>query len=243
MTETHSLAELPDRVRQKLTDLKDGLERALGEHLVGLLVHGSAVRGGYREGLSDIDVIVVVNDASREKLDAISNSLQLARYSARIEAMILTESEIGRAADVFPLLYDDIQRCNVVLAGSDPFAGLTISNKNRRLRIEQELREAQIRLRRAVVDGMTSSEALAGAVVRKVRQIRGPLHALLRLHGIEGSDLLADVLAAAGGLVGVDTAPLARAIEAPVEAHTALIALLDAAVENVDRLEVEDAGG
>ncbi|WP_437736085.1 nucleotidyltransferase domain-containing protein [Sorangium sp. So ce1335] len=239
-----AVSRLPAPVQARLVELKESLERALGDELVCLLVYGSAARGGYREGQSDVDLMVVLREATRERLDAIANALRLARYAARIEAMILTAAEIPQAADVFPLLYDDIRRCHALLAGRDPFSALVIDGRNRRLRVEQELREAQIRLRRAVVDGMGSDEALRGAVLRKVKQIRGPLHALLGLRGIngdDGDDDLAAVLAGAGEHLGVDVAPLQRVHEAPVAAYEALVALLARAVEDVDRLEREEA--
>ncbi|MGK3995935.1 nucleotidyltransferase domain-containing protein [Sorangium sp. So ce1024] len=243
-----AVSRLPAPVQARLVELKESLERTLGDGLACLLVYGSAARGGYRDGQSDVDLMVVLREASRERLDAIANALRLARYAARIEAMILTAAEIPRAADVFPLLYDDIRRCHVLLSGQDPFSALVIDGKNRRLRVEQELREAQIRLRRAVVDGVGSDEALRGAVLRKVKQIRGPLHALLGLRGINGDDGdagdddLATVLAGAGKHLGVDVAPLQRAHEAPVAAaYEALAALLARAIEDVDRLEHEEA--
>ncbi|AUX21235.1 hypothetical protein SOCEGT47_017150 [Sorangium cellulosum] len=232
-----AVSRLPPEVQARLAELKASLERTLGDDLEGLLVYGSAARGGYRDGQSDVDVVVVLRDASRERLDAIANALKLARYAARIEAMILTADEIPRAADVFPLLYDDIRRCHVLLSSRDPFSALVIDEKNRRLRVEQELREAQIRLRRAVVDAMGADEALRGAVVRKLKQLRGPLHALLGLHGIACDDDLGAVLAEVGRLLGVDVAPLKRAHEAPGAAHAALTALLARAVHDVDRLD------
>ncbi|WP_437572693.1 nucleotidyltransferase domain-containing protein [Sorangium sp. So ce542] len=236
-----AVSRLPAPVQARLVELKDSLERALGDRLACLLVYGSAARGGYRDGQSDVDLMVVLEEASRESLDAIANALRLARYAARIEAMILTAAEIPQAADVFPLLYDDIRRCHVLLSGRDPFSALVIDGKNRRLRVEQELREAQIRLRRAVVDGMGSDDALRGAVLRKVKQIRGPLHALLGLRGIDGDDDLGAVLAGAGKLLGLDVAPLQRAHEAPGAAYEALAALLARAVDDVDRLEHGEA--
>ncbi|WP_437534552.1 nucleotidyltransferase domain-containing protein [Sorangium sp. So ce726] len=232
-----AVSRLPAPVQARLVELKESLGRTLGDELSCLLVYGSAARGGYRDGQSDVDLMVVLKEASRQSLDAIANALQIARYAARIEAMILTEAEIPRAADVFPLLYDDIRRCHVLLSGRDPFSALVIDGKNRRLRVEQELREAQIRLRRAVVDGMGADDALKGAVSRKVKQIRGPLHALLGLHGIEGDDHLGAVLAGAGKLLGVDVAPLQRVHEAPGAAYAALAELLARAVDDVDRLE------
>src|SRR6185295_16125809 len=96
--------------------------KELGDDLVGILVHGSVARGEYRPGESDVDAIVVLKEESVDKLEAIANAMQVARYSARIEAMILTEKEIAGASDVFPLLYDDIKRCHFLLTGRDPFS-------------------------------------------------------------------------------------------------------------------------
>jgi len=242
-TANEPLSALPAATRVRLEQLAAALNRTLGDALVGLLVFGSAVRGGYREATSDVDVVLVLRDAPRERLDAIANLLQEARAAARIEAIILTEDEIPRAADVFPLLYDDIRQCHVVLAGRDPFSGLVISDVHRRLRIEQELREAQIRLRRAVVDGGGLPAPLAAAVRRKAKQVRGPLHALIVLRGTRCADTLDAVLAAAGEAYGVDVAPLARAGEAPAEAHAALTRLLTAAIDDVDRRDEASVSG
>src|SRR5690349_2187848 len=92
-----AVARLPAPAQARLVELKEGLERTLGEELSCLLVYGSAARGGYRDGQSDVDLMVVLEEASRQSLDAIPNALQIARYAARIEAMILTAAEIPRA--------------------------------------------------------------------------------------------------------------------------------------------------
>jgi hypothetical protein len=227
---------LPEAARQPLLALTDGLQKAAGSNLAALVVYGSAVRGGWLQETSDIDVIVVLNDTALAQLQAIANPLMVARYSARIEAMILQRDAIARASDVFPLLYDDVRQRHVLLAGSDPFAGLAIADAHRRLRIEQELRETRIRLRRAVVDAHGAESAIGGALARKLKQVRGPLHALLALKGAPCDDRLEAVLAAAGRAWGVDTGPLTRTMAEPANAHAALRALLDAAIHDVDTL-------
>jgi predicted nucleotidyltransferase len=225
---------LPPMARPPLQALKDGLEKAAGANLAALLVYGSAVRGGWVAGESDLDVIVVLHDTGLPQLHAISEPLLLARYAGRVEAMVLKADNIHRASDVFPLLYDDVRQRHTLLSGRDLFAGLTISDVHRRLRIEQELREARIRMRRAVVDALGAEGTISGAVARKVKQIRGPLHALLQLKGIAADDRLEAVLGAAGKAYGVDTTPLLKVADAPEPAHTALRALLDAAIHDVD---------
>lgn len=231
------VAALPAGVRERVAEFAHSISAALGDDLVGILVHGSVVRGvDYRPGESGVDVIVVLARAEFAQLDAIGDALQRARYSARIEATILEEREIAGASDVFPLLYDEIQQHHVVVAGRDPFAGIEVHDKHRRLRIEQELRDAQIRLRRAVTDGLGAREAVGGAVARKVKQVRAPLHALLALKHIACEPDLASVLAKVGEVYDVDVAPLRTARESPEPAHAALVALLAKAVDDVNAL-------
>lgn len=233
---------LPGGVKERLQELEKSLTAALGDDLVGVIVHGSVVRGEYRPGESDVDVIVVMREASFENLEAIGNALQLARYAARIEAMLLTESEIAGASDAFPLLYDEIKHRHVLLCGRDPFKDVEVHDTHRRLRIEQELREARIRLRRAVTDAFGAREAIAGAVMRKVKQIRTPLRALLALKGIACEPDLAAVLAKVGEAYGVDVSSLRNAREAPDAAHAALVSLLGKTIDDVNAMEPSAPG-
>ena len=102
--------------------------------------------------------------------------------------------------------------------------------------------EAQIRLRRAVVDAQGSPEMLGGAVFRKLRQIRGALPALFALKGIQVADDLKSVFAQAEKSYGLDLAALFSVQEKPVRAHEAIEKLLAAAVEDVDRMDEEGKG-
>ena len=74
-----ALSVLGEATLARLKELEASLVKALGDDLVSLVVYGSTARGGYREGRSDVDVVIVVRDASREPLLAIANALQLAR--------------------------------------------------------------------------------------------------------------------------------------------------------------------
>jgi predicted nucleotidyltransferase len=233
-----ALAALPPAALPPLRELTEALVDAQGDNLAALVVYGSAVRGGWVEGVSDIDLVVVLRDTDPPRLKALALPLLLARHKARVEAMILKLDNLAAASDVFPLLYDDIRSRHALLHGVDLFAALTISDAHRRLRIEQELREARIRMRRIVVDAMGAEESLVGPLIRKVRQVRSPLHALLSLRGVACDDGVESVLREAGQLYGLDTAPLLRVAGDAAAAHAAFRKLLDAAIEDVDKLVV-----
>ena len=229
---------LPAPIRSRLDELAHTLQVQLGPNLVSLLVFGSAARGGYDSGRSDVDLVLVLKDPTSEVLLTIANTLTVARTALRFETVILKEDEITRAADVFPLFYDDIRSCHLLLAGKDAFANLYISDSHRRVRIEQELREVQIRLRRVVVDSMGAPQALAGAIERKVKQIRSPVHALLQLRKTAPvDDQLDNVLAKARDIWKVDIKFLQQPRKNPTKALEALNELLTHMIEEVDRME------
>jgi predicted nucleotidyltransferase len=233
-----TMLKLPASIQSKLEALRDSLIAALGDDLQAMVVYGSAVRGGYAEGRSDIDLLVVLRKDDRATLERIGPSLMLARSSARIESMLLRGDQLSSAADVFPLLYDDVRSCHAIVHGSDLFSALEIADTHRRLRIEQELREARIRLRLVVAEAPQLPRALTGAVARKLKQLRSPLHALLHLRGAAVDHQLTTVLSEACKLYRVEVDALLDYDRNPTRAYDVLIQLLDAAIADVDALEL-----
>lgn len=226
---------VPARIQSSLDALLESLDAKAKGELVAVLAHGSAVRGGYDEATSDVDLVIVLTDDRLELLESLGESVALARTSARIESMILKQSELARAADVFPVLFDDLAQHSVVLRGTNPFTSITIHDDHRRLRIEQELREARIRLRVAIADASVGLLRPEGVVARKLRQVRSPLYALLRLaKNAPEKDDLRSVFGRAGEHLGIDVAPLLGFREEPRRALDVLVTLLDSAIARVD---------
>jgi predicted nucleotidyltransferase len=231
--ERMQLQNLTPAVQTKLDELVKSLEKTLGKNLVGVVVHGSAIRGGWRAGASDVDLVVVLGDATQQALESIGPALELARFSARIEAMIVTKDEIPRSADCFPLLYSDLARTSATVFGENPFKALDVPDHHKRLRIEQELRELRIRMRRVATDN-AGHQGYAGAVERKLKQARDPLWSLLTLRGEKLDDTLDVVLERCGKVYEVDLAPLKRVREEPKVAFDTLGKLFDKALHDVD---------
>lgn len=240
------LALLPAASRLRLEELVKSLQHTLADQLAAVLVYGSAVRGGLTPQ-SDIDVLIVLKDDDTTTLRRLRDPLGIARVAARIDCRILTVSEIPRAADVFPVFYDDVRGCHAVLYGVDPFADLVIHDEHRRLRVEQELRDVRIRLRRFIVDVADDNVALQHGLDRKLKAVRAPLASLLQLHGLLGTrDDVVTVLDLLGRRYDLDTTPLTTT--RPTTAMTTttadvFAALLDKAIDDVDRLGAGAAGG
>jgi hypothetical protein len=182
-----SLEELgaPPATAAALNRLRDDLARAAGTNLVGLILYGGLARGRYRPGKSDINLVVLLRDASAASLAAIGPPLQAAWRALRVEPFLLTSDEITRAAQVFPTKFLDIQACHVVLAGEDPFTHLTVAREAIRYRIEQTLRNLELRLRRRYIALAGDGAAMALALAQIARPLALELAALLRLTGKE----------------------------------------------------------
>jgi predicted nucleotidyltransferase len=230
-----ALSRLPGDVRFHLETMKKAFVEHLGPALQAIVLHGSVVRGGYDPLTSDIDVFVVLRSDERERLAAIGPALDVARAAARVECVFFRADELIHAADVFPLLFEDVSRCHALLHGEDPFTALVISPLHRCLRIEQELRDLRVRLRRLLTLQEVNRPVLAPRLMHKVKQMRSPLLGLLRERGEEPkTEALDDVLKACTAAWHVETAPLLRIDRDVTAAADAITALLDAAIADVD---------
>jgi hypothetical protein len=210
MAPLEPLAAPPD-VQARLRQLCDELSRAPGAKLAAVVLYGGIARGRYRPGASDVNVLIVLADASVETLSAIAGPLRTAWRAARIEPMVLTTEKLQRVAAVFPTKILDIQERHGVLHGQNPLAGLTIDKQHLRLRTEQELRNLALRLRRRFFADYDEQGGLALALLRVARGLAVQLSMLLRLAGkpIPSEDRTADIFSAAASAFGLDVEALA----------------------------------
>lgn len=183
MNQAVAKLEAPPDVREALDRLCTGLTTAAGANLHGLLLFGSLARGRFVEDRSDVNVVVVLEDAGADRLSAIAPALRTAFRAARVEPLIITAAEVRGAADVFPTKFLDIQAHHVVLLGKSPFDGLTIAREHLRLRVEQELRNLALRLRRRFITLHEEPASLTGALEDVRSALEVELRHLLALAG------------------------------------------------------------
>lgn len=136
------------------------LAESLRGHVHALVVYGAAATDTPPPAGVERHVAVVLDD--RAPLEPLGRALRQGWLAARIEPWIVRAGELPRLADAFATRIRDIQRRHRVLVGDDPFAALRVERGPLRLRLEQELRNHQIRLRRlrAVADASAQARAL-----------------------------------------------------------------------------------
>jgi hypothetical protein len=97
--------------------------------------------------------------------------------------LILTDKEWRDSADAFPIEYDDIREAHRILAGRNPWAGVSVRREDVRRQLEQELMGKLVHLRQAYVAEWNRPKRLA-EIVRGTRAgFLTMLRAVLRLAG------------------------------------------------------------
>src|SRR5438034_11259904 len=90
-----------------LRRLVQGLIEALGPRLRSVVLYGSAARGDFHEGTSDLNVLLVLEDLDPATLETLSPSV--ARWCAKGHhaPRLFSPALIAESADVFPIEFLD----------------------------------------------------------------------------------------------------------------------------------------
>ena len=200
------IAGAPEHIQNGLSRLCEAVVPAAGSNFAALILYGGLARGRFRPKKSDVNVLIVLQRATREDLAAISTPLREAWLEVAVEPMVVTLSELPSAAFYFPTKFLDIKSHHITLAGDDPLAGIEIPRERIRLRAEQELRNLLLRLRHDIVLYGNDSLAIANHLSRIARPLALELSALLYLTGKETGrdDRSATIFAAAAPVFGLD---------------------------------------
>ena len=206
------LPGIPAAVSTALDRLKEELGRTAGPNFAGLVLYGGLARGRYRPGKSDVNVIVLLHDASAPALAVAAPALRTAWRAAGVDPLLLTPAEVPRAAHAFPTKFLDIKNHHIVLAGADPLASLEVTPEQIRQRVAQGLHNLLLRLRRRYVAVLNDAGMLTRTLAGAARPFALELEALLYLAGKEvpAEDRSALVFEAAAAAFGLEREPLAQ---------------------------------
>lgn len=180
------------------------LREHLGDNLHAVCLYGSAVRGDSVEGVSDINLLIVLKVSDAAAHEAVSWAIGKDR---RIEPFILGLPGFERSVRAFAAKFASIQRWHRVLFGEDVLAGVTIPPTLERFLCEQALRNLRLRTAHHFVT-RAQHRAYGAFLTRNATQILLRFSEVLRLEGVEiPSDIAARVPVLAREL-GLDAATL-----------------------------------
>ncbi len=238
---------MADIVQRVVEPFLANCDRLLGTGYSAVL-HGSAARGEYLEGWSDVNLLLVLESAEPEVLRALTVPFATWARQHQAPPLLLTRAEWRRAADAFPIEITDMRSAYRVLRGADPLPEVVVSRGDLRAALERDLRGKLLRLRQGYVALAADPGALAGLARDTVSSLVVLLRGVLTLAGAQVPVGRAEVADIAGRVAGLDTAPLKEVLAhlgdgdwaCSPAAFTEYLAVVEAVLRHVDHLTPGD---
>jgi predicted nucleotidyltransferase len=200
-----------DAVEQVVTPFLTAADAVLGQGYSAVL-YGSAARGDYVPGRSDINLLLILESTTPATLRGLGPAFDAWRKRSPQPPLLIGRAEWDRADDTFPVELTDMRTAYRVLRGADPLAGVTVDRADLRRALERELRGKLLRLRQGYAAAAGDPALLGEVAGRSAATIMVLLRALLVLLGRAVPADPLELAAAAAGSVGVDGEPLLHVI-------------------------------
>ena len=178
----HSL-DLPEDVLENLEKYLTQLKKDWPSDLAGVLLFGSAARGDFIAGRSNINILAVIRNLSVEVLQRAG---RLHRHWGKhqiVAPLMMMQEELHRSCHLFPLEFLQMQESHVLLVGRDPIAPCQIEDKQLGWQCEQELMANLLRLRQRFVEGEGRAEAIQALLILSITAVLPCLRGILRILG------------------------------------------------------------
>jgi predicted nucleotidyltransferase len=246
MDQTIPPAGLGAEFEGQLQTVVESLNRVFHRHLVSVLLYGSAARGDFIPGRSDVNLLVILQSVKLEDLAEAAKQLHRWR-TLKIAPLFLTEGELRLAARTFPLEVSDIQESGRLLYGSHPLSAIVVSPEQIRAQCRRELYGGLIRLRQGYLELSDRGEALRGLLSGAITSLLPVFRAIVRLDGtpvpitdrevVESvasthhldRDFLTTLLAHKRGSIRLATVDIRQFLSRLIEEWERVVALVDAA--------------
>ena len=178
------LGSLPDEVRSTLRAYVSNLARIFGSAMEAVLLYGSAARGEFLPGQSNLNLLVVLSCYDAATMDRYAKVHRRWQKEGIVVPLFFTPEEMQRSAACFPLEYLEIQDAYVLLKGRDPFPPFHVDLRELRAACVQSIYGNLLRLRQRFVEGGGKAETAAIlmplSLTALVPALRGLLRALER---------------------------------------------------------------
>lgn len=238
---------MADPVQTVLDPFLADVDRVLGDRYSAVL-YGSAARGDFVKGRSDINVLMVLDDVAPAVLRSLGSAFGAWRKAAQEPPLLLSRAEWLSAADAFPIEISDMRASYRVLRGADPLALVSVERADLRRALEREFRGKLLRLRQGYVTLSGDLATLSGVAGESVGTMLVLYRALLALRGRPVPADPAALVTAAAAEVGFAPESLGRIVAGRADRNwrvttTDYEAYLDAVAQTaafVDHLQLGD---
>jgi hypothetical protein len=198
----------------KLTDLVSRMKEYAADNLESLILYGSAARGDYKEGHSDLNVLCVLRSIAARELTRVTSVVHWwCKDQNEPAPLFFTAEELRHSADVFSIELLDMQRSRRVLYGSDVIDGIPVPMNIHRVQVEHDLRTLLLKLRQHFVLTGQKENELRSAEAKSSSSVLALLRHTLIAFEEEPPATAQEVFARIAALTGADAEALTAAFK------------------------------
>jgi hypothetical protein len=204
----------------------DELHGAVGDRLQAATLFGSAARGEWIEGVSDVNVMVLLDTLDAGILATAAPAVRHA-MEAGVVPLVMEMDEWRSAADVFVIELADMRDAHTPLFGDDPVTGPPVQPSLMRLQAERELRAKLLHLHGGMLVAAEDPARLGQLFALALPSFTTYMRATLRLAGRPVPADSRGVIEEACELVGADAGPFLEVLDARTAGEAPKIRLTD----------------
>jgi len=169
--------------QRAVSTLARDLEQIFGPRLRSLVVYPGHQADG------SVHSCALVDDLAFNDLVACMPYTESWHHRGAAVPLMLTEDELQRTIDIFPLEYASIIADYEVVRGGDPFAGVTIATEEVRRACEAQAKSHLIHLRESFLESHAETTRVARLVAASAAPLRALLTNIARLPDANGGGL------------------------------------------------------
>jgi len=190
---------LPEDHQKLLQAYSQEVKAAFGDRLEGLLIYGSAVRGEFLPGRSNLNMLLLVTEYDAATLKAYAPIHKRWSKEQIVVPLFLTERELNGSSALFPLEFLEIQEHHRVLGGRDPFVGFHVKTERLNDQVKLGLSGHVLRLRQRYAEAGGADDAVT---ILLPLSITSTIPLLRGLQRIQGRPVLTDSMAVIKDVAG-----------------------------------------
>jgi hypothetical protein len=174
---------MADQPREIALKLVTELRGVLGARIDCAVLYGSAARGEFTPGVSDVNVMVLLDDINTGALSAAAPIAARWVKSGHTPPLIMEREQWRRASDVFAIELADMRDAHEALFGEDCVAGTMIERRHLRAQAERELRGKLLHLQTGLLMTATQPESVGELLKKALPSFTTYLRAAIRMNG------------------------------------------------------------
>lgn len=182
------------------------IEGAWGARLRCAVLHGSVARGDAIAGVSDINLLLLVDGVRMDDLARAGPHARRWVELGNTPPLLVDTADWRRASDVFAIEVSDMLEHREVLRGEDPLDGVTVARDALRFQLELELRASLIRLHDTLMISAEQPRDVGALLLRALPSFEAYFRSTLRLARRAVPASPARVIAETAEVVGADPA-------------------------------------